>query len=250
MDPTSPPWRVLDAPNDTERAASPFVATAAETRQVTLTASVIKAIAAGIAAIGCAVLAFVVAFAGGSGETVLLAGGSGLDGADGSSVAPADAVAAGPNAELVVEIVGAVLRPGVFHLAAGARVGDLVAAAGGYGPRVDTAAAELSLNLAAVLHDGDRIRVPSRDDPAATDAPTSSSGGSGSGTPGSGTGPVDVNVATEAELDALPGVGPATIEKILAAREEAPFTTVDELRTRGIVGEKTLEKLRPLVVVR
>ncbi len=133
---------------------------------------------------------------------------------------------------------------------AGARVGDLVAAAGGYGPRVDTAAAELSLNLAAVLHDGDRIRVPSRDDPAATDAPAASSGGSGSGTPGSDTGPVDLNLATEAELDALPGVGPATIEKILAAREEAPFATIDELRTRGIVGEKTLEKLRPLVVVR
>jgi competence protein ComEA len=160
--------------------------------------------------------------------------------ASGSGIAAA-------GSELVVEIVGAVRAPGVYRLPTGARVTDLIQAAGGYGPRVDTGRAEQELNLAAPLRDGEHLRVPSRDDPA---APTAPSGSGGSPAGGSSSGDlVDINNASQAELEELPGIGPATAEKIMASREEAPFATIDELRSRGVLGEKTFEKLRDLVTV-
>jgi competence protein ComEA len=113
------------------------------------------------------------------------------------------------------------------------------------------------LNLAATLTDGQQIRVPSRDDPARGTG-TGSSGGNGAGgtgSDGSGNagGPtgklVDINTATQAELEALPGIGPVTATKIIASRAEAQFRTVDELRERGLVGEKTFGDLRALITV-
>jgi len=131
-------------------------------------------------------------------------------------------------------------------------VADAIAAAGGYGPRVDAAQATANLNLAARLSDGDRVVVPSRDDPAIVGpasggATVPSVGGTGSaGT----TAPVDLNHATATELDGLPGIGPVTAAKIIASREERPFSSIDELRSRKLVGPTTFDKLRALVIVR
>jgi competence protein ComEA len=199
-------------------------------------------------AILLAVLAFLVAVGTSASGTVVVDGGAPLDsvpvaeGLDGQT----DSTSVGPD--LIVEIVGAVDRPGVFRLAPGSRVGDLVNAAGGYGARVDTERASRELNLAAPLHDGDQIRVPSRDDEE-TGPPAIASGGE-HGPASGGAGPLDLNRATAVELEALPGIGPVTAGKILSSREELPFSAVEELRTRKLLGEKTFEKLRDLVMVR
>jgi competence protein ComEA len=150
---------------------------------------------------------------------------------------------------LVVEVAGAVLRPGVYELPAGARIGDAIVIAGGFAPSVDAAAADRALNLAAPVRDGDEIRVPARGEasgPAGAAGAAGPAAGDASGGAGSG-GLVDVNRASADELDTLPGVGPATVAKIIAAREEQPFASVDDLLVRKVVGQATLEKIRALV---
>jgi len=204
------------------------------------------------ATIALAAIAFVAATSASGGGTVR------VEGADlASDMAPgAVAPSATADAPLVVDVGGAVGRPGVYRLPGGARVGDAIAAAGGFGPRVDTVRASAELNLAAILADGDRIRVPSRDDPSAapgrgppTDGSASGGTGGGDANTGGGAGLIDLNRATAAELDALPGIGPVLAGRIVESREERRFGSVDDLRERGILGPATFEKVRLLVVV-
>lgn len=254
MDPnSSSPWRILDTPSEVAGAAPGRETTTNLGAGPGLPAGSGRVIAAGLATAACAVLAIVLAVGGSGSGAVLVEGGGVLPlGSPGAASAPGSAAALGPDAlgdtaEIIVEIVGAVPRPGVFRLAAGSRIADLVALAGGYGTRIDTARAALELKLASVLHDGEQVRVPSRDDtdPAIAGSPGVAGADSSSGP----SGPTSLNLATQAQLEELPGVGPVTAQKILTAREEAPFTSIDELRSRGLVGEKTLENLRELVAV-
>ncbi len=251
MEPTTtPPWRVLDAPATRGESAA-TEATAGSPGTGSMSPMTVRIFVSAAGAVAFAVLAFVLAFAGTPDGALFVDGGAalplpGASSEPGSGSDPAVAVASGAGT-MVVEIVGAVPRPGVFRLPPGSRVGDLVAAAGGYGARVDTARAERELNLAAALQDGDQVRVPSRDD-APQVHPGNEPGSSGEdGATGAS---IDLNDASQSELETLPGVGPATAQKIIAAREEAPFTAVEELRTRAVLGEKTFEKVRALVAVR
>jgi competence protein ComEA len=148
---------------------------------------------------------------------------------------------------VIVDVEGAVMEPGVHELGAGSRVGDAIAAAGGYAANADIEAAGTGLNLASKLSDGQQIHVPALGEVvAATPAPGGPAGAGQS--PGSG-GLIDINHASAEELDTLPGIGPVTAAKLIDARTQAPFTTVEELQTRGVVGQSTFDKLRDLITV-
>lgn len=148
--------------------------------------------------------------------------------------------------ELVVDVEGAVRRPGIQRLPAGSRVGDAIAAAGGYGGRADVGATAQNINLAEALQDGAKVRVPALGETAIA-GPTQATP---VGTAPQGSGAlIDLNHADEGQLESLPGIGPVTAGKIIDARTTAAFGTIDDLATRGVVGPSTLEKLRPLVTV-
>jgi len=146
-------------------------------------------------------------------------------------------------------VAGAVQRPGVVDLVAGARVADALQAAGGLAEGADGD----RLNLAAPLRDGARVFVPLVGQPVPAElAPQAPGGGqSGGGTDGDqGAAPVDLNLADGPELESLPGIGPATAAAILEHRErEGPFASVDELLDVRGIGEAKLEALEGLVVV-
>lgn len=252
MDPiSSPPWRVFDAPAATiagpDADGKPPSPSPAGERLPAALAQLLQdgriPIVGGLA-ITAAALVLAAAFAAGAigGDVTLNAlGGHPL----GSAVAPAGSGQG--SGQLVVDVAGAVLRPGVYRVDPGARIGDAIAAAGGYSPRVAADAVARTLNLAAVLHDGDLIVVASRDDPGAV--PTSGSAGQGAGSAGGG-GLVDLNAATADALDGLPGIGPVTAAKIIASRTEKPFESVDDLLARKLVGQKVFDQIRALVTVR
>ena len=165
----------------------------------------------------------------------------------GASGGSPPSTAAGPAGQVVVHVVGAVVRPGVLRLPVGARAVDAVDAAGGLAPDADVA----RVNLAAPLGDGQRLVVPVvGQEPPQEVAPAASSGGTASGgAPETGT-PLDLNSATESQLDELPGVGPATAAAIVAHRESVgPFTSVDDLLDVRGIGPSRLEALRDAVRV-
>lgn len=151
-------------------------------------------------------------------------------------VTGAPGTARGVSAVAVVQVVGAVRRPGLYRLHAGERIDDAVREAGGATPAADLA----GVNLAAKLEDGQQVIVPPR---AAVAEPGAAQGGGGAaGSPG---GPVNLNTATPEQLDGLDGVGPATAQKIVAYRKQhGGFRSVSELDQVPGIGPKKLAALR------
>lgn len=145
------------------------------------------------------------------------------------------APSAAAASRLVVDVTGAVRHPGVYRLGEESRIVDAVARAGGA-----TAGADLSrVNLAAPLADGEQVVVPTRGGP-------SSSASLGAASPSS---PLDLNTATAEQLDALPGIGPATAAKIVAYRQaHGPFRSADELDGVPGLGPARVARLKGLVL--
>lgn len=251
MDPSAAPWRVLESPTSTSAGGGPPGDPEVPPARAFLVSPVTAAAVVG--AIVLAIGAFLLASVSTGVGVVDVRGGGGLASipgvGDGGAPDGTAGVAGAGTDVLVVEIAGAVLHPGVFRMPLGSRIGDLIDAAGGYGPRLDAGRANRELNLAAKLADGDRVTVPSRDETASSTSGTTGIG-SDPGGGGSASAVIDLNRASASELEALPGIGPVTAAKIIASREETAFIAVDDLRTRKLVGAKTFDKLKDLVEVR
>jgi competence protein ComEA len=173
----------------------------------------------------------------------------------GAGERPSDAVttSAGVSPQILVDVAGAVRRPGVVRLGADARAAEAIRYAGGLRPDADRSA----VNFAAPLADGEQLRVPTRGDGAASggtasvgsSSPASGAAPSGSGDPGPGR-PVHLNTADATVLDGLDGVGPVTAQRIIEYRDaHGGFRSVEELGEVPGIGPVRLERLRTQVTV-
>lgn len=137
--------------------------------------------------------------------------------------------------KIVVHVDGAVKSPGVYELEHGSRVNDLIVKAGGLTDDANSA----QINLAANISDGQKIYIAKIGEVA-----SQSSAGSVAGDTSSGL--INVNTATEAQLDTLPGVGPVTAQKIITSR---PYSVLEELINKKAVGSATFDKIKDLITV-
>lgn len=169
------------------------------------------------------------------------------------------------SSRVMVEVQGAVAAPGVYSFPTDARVFDALQKAGG---PLDSAEIR-DINIAAILQDGSVLSVPFRPQgkgavpPGAADlnppaytrsgwsgeAAQQGAAGGASAAQSSASDKININTATQAELETLPGVGVKTAEKIISFRQTQPFTQVDDLRYVQGIGEKRMETLRPHVTV-
>lgn len=160
-----------------------------------------------------------------------------------ASATPSGMAGSGTTHEVVVSVVGRVVRPGLVRLPEGTRVADALAAAGGALPDTDV----IALNLARRLSDGEQLLVGVAPPPAQPALPV------GGAAVSAGSGPLpalDLNTATLEQLDGLPGVGEVTAQRILDWRAaHGRFTSVNQLREVSGIGQARFTKLRNLVRV-
>jgi competence protein ComEA len=191
--------------------------------------------------VGAVVAVFAAAAAQGGRSSVGPSGSPSASGAapEGSSPPPTRA-----EGTVLVHVTGAVRTPGLVALAPGARVMDAVAAAGGVAEDADIAA----VNLARPVADGEQLAVPRVGDP-----PSPAGGATGSSVGGGAVGggaPVNLNAATQAELETLPRIGPALAQRILDWRQaNGRFTRPTDLLKVSGIGQKLFDGLKDRVVV-
>lgn len=145
------------------------------------------------------------------------------------------------DAPIVVHITGAVPRPGVYALPQGARVQDAISAAGGFLADAD----KTGINLARLLEDGEKLDIPLVEGSSLVVEPVSAPTASAASTE-----LIDINTASQAELETLPGIGPTTAQKIIDYREEnGPFQTTEDLMNVSGIGPGTYERIKDLITV-
>lgn len=146
---------------------------------------------------------------------------------------------------IVVDVAGAVGAPSLVTLQADSRVGDAIEAAGGFAADADAA----RVNRAAKLQDGQQVYVPRVGETGGSGALVPDVGASVQGA-ATADGPVNINRASESDLDALPGVGPSTARAIVEDRDaNGPFSTIEDLMRVSGIGEKKFEKLKSSICV-
>ena len=155
-------------------------------------------------------------------------------------------------APLVVDVGGAVPRPGVYEFPDGSRVNDAVQAAGGFLASADKS----NINLAAPLDDGQELEIPflagmePTPDPFASAAGSTGSGGGSVGIPGFTGELIDINTASLEELDTLPGIGPTLAQAIIDFRDQnGPFLFIEEIMYVDGIGPDTFEMIKDLITV-
>jgi competence protein ComEA len=147
----------------------------------------------------------------------------------------------GAGGDVVVDVTGAVERPGVYRLPAGSRVDDAVKRAGGATAKAETD----SVNLAARLADGQQVVVPERAAAGSGGGATAVAGAALGAGAGAEDGPISLGTATAAELDTIDGIGPVTAEDIIEFREaHGGLSSVDQLDQISGIGPATMEALR------
>jgi competence protein ComEA len=144
----------------------------------------------------------------------------------------------GEDLEIVVEVAGAVERPGVYKLTKGVRIEDALISAGGISADADRIWMEKSLNRAAKLIDGQKIYIPRKDEQI-SGVSTSNLGGYQTISSSQGSGLVNVNAASQKELESLWGIGPVTAQNIV---EQRPYSSVEELLTKKILKSNVYER--------
>lgn len=144
--------------------------------------------------------------------------------------------------KIVVDIEGAVEKPGVYELDKDSRVQDVLIKAGGMSDEADRGLVAKSMNLAAPIIDGAKIYIPFEGEESAHFVSTLGSTDSDDGLQGL----INVNTASENDLDTLPGVGPVTAGKIIGSR---PYEKTEDLVTKKAVGNATFEKIKDKISV-
>lgn len=145
------------------------------------------------------------------------------------------AIRAASDEMILVDVEGGVVHPGVYRLPSGSRIDDLLGFAGGFTDQTDMEAVARSINRAAKLSDGAKIYVPIKNMSNGTSNPTNDN-----------TASVNINMASRAELEKLPGIGPVIADKIISSR---PYTRIEELVEKDIIGASLYDKVKALLTL-